>query len=56
MSDNFDEAKCPEHEHINCMLAKNYPYCDMTCPVNTYAEQAYIYNTERNKNIKADKY
>ena len=48
------KAKCPEHDGINCMLAANYPYCDMTCPVNTYAKQAYQNNknTDQRRNAK----
>lgn len=33
--------QCHEYKNINCILGEKYPYCDMTCPMNTFAKKMY---------------
>ena len=37
MSDT-NKKVCKEYPDVNCELGANYPYCDMTCPMNKCAE------------------
>lgn len=42
MKDTFTAGSnsCPQYKDVNCALGPQYPYCDMTCPMNAYAEKS----------------
>ena len=55
MSDTEKKTNaCAEHENVTCLLASSYPYCDMTCPMNSYSRQAVIGNHTRSEENKEE--
>ncbi len=43
MSDT-EKKVCKEYPTVKCELGLNYPYCDMTCPMNRYVEKSQYMN------------